>query len=75
MKKIADHVMQEMGKQFEVITAMDFRMQPGEVLDSAALGKTFLITKSGRPVAVLSKPPGETLSIKVDSKGRISYER
>lgn len=75
MKKIADHVMQEMGKQFEVITAMDFRKQPGEVLDSAALGKVFVITKAGRPVAVLSKLPGETLTIVVDRKGQISYER
>lgn len=75
MKKIHDHVFQQMSQQFEVITAMDFRKQPGEVLDSAALGKTFLITKSGRPVAVLSKPPGETLSIVVDSKGGITYER
>ena len=75
MKKIADHVMQEMGKQFEAITATDFRKQPGEVLDSVALGKTFLITKSGRPVAVLSKPPGETLCIIVDSKGRVGYEK
>lgn len=75
MKKIADHVLQQMSEQFEVITAMDFRKQPGEVLDSASLGKTFLITKAGRPVAVLSKPPGEQLSIVVDSKGRVSYER
>lgn len=75
MKKIADHVLQQMSQQFEVITAMDFRKQPGEVLDSVDLGKTFLITKAGRPVAVLSKPPGEQLSIVVDSKGKISYER
>lgn len=75
MKKIADHVLQQMSQQFEIITAMDLRKQPGEVLDSVALGKTFLITKSGRPVAVLSKPPGETLTIAVDSKGKVSYER
>ena len=75
MKKIVDHVLQQMSQQFETITAMDLRKQPGEVLDSVALGKTFLITKAGKPVAVLSKPPGETLAIVVDSKGKISFER
>jgi len=75
VKKIADHVLQHMSQQFEVITAMDFRKQPGEVLDSAALGKTFLITKSGRPIAVLSRPPGEVLTIVVDSNGRVNYAR
>ena len=75
MKKISDHVCQEMSKQFETITAMDLRRQPGEVLDSVALGKVFVITKSGRPVAVLSKPPGETLTIVVDRKGQIGFER
>ena len=75
MKKIADYCLQEMSKQFEVITAMDLRKQPGEVLDSVMLGKTFLITKAGRPVAVLSKPPGEVLAMEVDSKGQVSYSR
>jgi hypothetical protein len=75
MKKIADHVFQQMSQQFETITAMDLRKQPGEVLDSVALGKIFLITKSGRPVAILSKPPGETLTIVVDSTGKVHYKR
>lgn len=75
MKKIVDHVLQQMSQQFEVITAMDLRRQPGEVLDSVALGKTFVITKAGRPIAVLSKLPGETLAMKVNGKGEISYER
>ena len=37
--------------------------------------QTFLITKAGKPVAVLSKPPGEQLSIVVDGKGKVHYER
>jgi hypothetical protein len=75
MKRIADYVLLQMSHEFEVITATDFRKQPGEVFDSVALGKTFLITKVGRPVAVLSKPPGETLTIAVDPKGKVSYEK
>lgn len=75
MKKIADHVMQEMSKQFEYITMMDLRKQPGEVLDSVELGKAFVITKAGRPIAVLSKLPGETLTINIDSQGKVSYSR
>ena len=75
MKKIADHVMQEMSKQFEYITMMDLRTQPGEVIDSVELGKIFVITKAGRPVAVLSKLPGETLTMEIDSQGKLSYSR
>lgn len=75
MKKIAEHVMQEMSKQFEYITMMELRNSPGEVIDSVELGKTFVITKAGRPVAVISKLPGEQLTINVDSKGNISYSR
>jgi len=75
VKKIADHVMQEMSKQFEYITMMDLRTQPGEVIDSVELGKIFVITKAGRPVAVLSKLPGETLTMEIDSQGKLSYCR
>ena len=71
MKKIKDEV--SLASKFEVITAMELRQNPGEVLDSVALGKTFLITKQGKPVAVLSKPPGETLTINVDKNGKVSY--
>ena len=75
MKKISDHVAQEMRKQFESITMMDLRKQPGEVLDSVELGKAFLITKAGRPIAVLSPLPGETLTMVIDGQGKVSYER
>ena len=67
--------MQEMSKQFEYITMMDLRTQPGEVIDSVELGKIFVITKAGRPVAVLSKLPGETLTMEIDSQGKLSYCR
>ena len=60
--------------KFETITATDFRMNPGEVFDSVIMGKTFLVTKRGKAVAVISKPPGETLAITIDSKGNTTYE-
>lgn len=59
--------------QLETITAMDFRRQPGEILDSVALGKTFIVTKQGKPCALLTRLPGQTLTIVVDRQGNHSY--
>lgn len=59
--------------KLETITAMDFRRQPGEILDSVALGKTFVVTKQGKPCALLTQLPGQTLTIVVDRKGNQSY--
>ena len=59
--------------KLETITAMDFRRQPGEILDSVALGKTFVITKQGKPCALLTALPGQTLTIVVDRSGNKSY--
>lgn len=59
--------------KLDTITAMDFRKQPGEILDSVALGKTFIITKQGKPCALLTQLPGQTLTIVVDPKGQASY--
>ena len=59
--------------KLETITAMDFRKQPGEILDSVSLGKTFIVTKQGKPCALLTQLPGQTLTIVVDRKGNQSY--
>ena len=59
--------------QLETITAMDFRRQPGEILDSVAQGKTFVVTKQGKPCALLTRLPGQTLAIVVDRNGNQSY--
>lgn len=72
MKKINDEV--SLDGKFEQITVMDLRKQPGEVLSSVSLGKTFLVTRNGKAIAVISKPPGETLGITVGSKGEITYD-
>jgi prevent-host-death family protein len=62
-----------MKDKIETITAMDFRRQPGEILDSVALGKTFIVTKQGKPCAVLQPLPGERLTIVVRSDGSMDY--
>ena len=71
MKKIADEV-SLIGK-CNCITMMDLRKQPGEVFASVALGKVFVVTKAGKPVGVISKPPGETLLTEIGPKGEVSY--
>lgn len=57
----------------EYITAMDFRKSPGDVLMQARLGKVFVITHQGKPIAVLSKLPGEQLALRFDEKGNVTY--
>jgi len=60
--------------QFERITATQLRQSPGDILDAANSGMTFLITKAGKPWAVLSQLPGEQLCMVVESDGSIDYE-
>lgn len=57
------------GVAFEEITISELRQHPGDILSQTALGKIFLITKHWKPIAVLSKLPGATLTI-VDDHGR-----
>ena len=60
--------------ELEVMTLTDFRRGPGDVIAQVQMGKVFVLTKQGKPVAVISKPPGEQLSIVVDHQGRETYE-
>lgn len=55
MKTIKQEV--SLAGRTETITAMDFRKHPGEVLASVVLGKAFVITKQGKPIAYLCQPP------------------
>jgi prevent-host-death family protein len=71
MKRLSEQVSLE--KTLEEITISEFRERPGEVLHCVELGKTFVITKIGHPVAVLSKVPGETLSKKINRDGTEKY--
>lgn len=59
--------------KLETITAMDFRKSPGEILDSVMFGKTFVITKQGKPCALLTQLPGQRLAITVARDGKQSY--
>ncbi len=71
MKTVKDEV--SLSGKVEQITLMDLRKQPGEVFASVALGKTFVVTKMGKPIGIISKPPGETLSMTIESDGTITY--
>lgn len=42
------------------ISYYDARTRFSELLDQVAKGKTVLITRRGRPAALLSPPPGDT---------------
>jgi hypothetical protein len=54
MKRFTD--MKLLSGQEETITLMDFRKAPGDVITQVQMGKTFTLTKNGKPVAILSKP-------------------
>lgn len=55
MKKLTD--MGFLEGEVETITMVDLRRQPGEVFAQAELGKTFIITRAGKPVVQLKKIP------------------
>ena len=64
--------------QFEEITIMDLRKHVGEILTQVSLGKTFLITKTSKPIAFLSYlpkigKPNVNIVIEVNKNKRISY--
>lgn len=71
MKAVREQV--SLAGSFEEITVSDFRASPGEAFASVALGKTFLLTKNGKAVAVLSPPPGDTLAIEILPDGSWRY--
>jgi len=55
MKRLKDHI--TLSGERETITIMDFRRSPGEVLTAVTLGKVFIVTKLGKPVAMICSPP------------------
>jgi prevent-host-death family protein len=71
MKTIKEEV--SLKGKFETISVSQLRQKPGEVLTLVDLGKTFLVTRNSKPIAVISSPPGETLSMTVSSKGKVGY--
>ena len=59
--------------QLEEITMMNFRRNPGQIMVETELGKMFVVTKNGKPTAVLSRLPGELIKV-IGAKGEISYK-
>ncbi len=58
----------------QTITMMDLRKNPGEILTAVETGKTFIVTRAGKQIAILSKIPGMEMVMHVDSKGEITYK-
>ncbi len=71
MKSLAEQV--KLTDLLETITITEFRSRPGEVLVQVMLGKTYIVTGKGTPVAVISKPPGVQLSTEIDSQGKSTF--
>lgn len=73
MKTISERIHLK-GSKLEQISMTELRSKPGEVIDLVNLGATYLVTKQGKPIAVISKVPGEQLSIEVSSNGTVNYK-
>lgn len=71
MKTINEEI--DLSDKLEIITMMDLRKNPGEIIAQVALGKTFIITKAGKQMGVLQKLPGDSLTVTVNSKGKLGY--
>lgn len=69
--------MDELVGKYEEITMMELRHRIGQIMLQVEMGKLFLLTygKGRKPVAVLSRPPGESLVTRVEPDGSLSYER
>lgn len=59
--------------QLEYLALQDMRAAPGDIINQVQMGKVYVITKQGKPVAVLQALPGDRLSINLDGKGHTTY--
>jgi hypothetical protein len=71
MKNIKDEI--SLAGKLETISMMELRQQPGEVLKSVELGKTFVVERNGKAIAVLSQLPGQNLTLVIGRRGERSY--
>jgi antitoxin (DNA-binding transcriptional repressor) of toxin-antitoxin stability system len=72
MRHIQDEL--SLDGKIETITMMDLRKNPGEMIDSVMMGKVFIISKAGKPRAVISKLPGQQLAMAIDAQGKVSFQ-
>lgn len=72
MRTISEEV--SLAGKLDTITITELRKRPGEVIASVKLGKTFLLTSQGKVVAMMSKPPGITLTIVANADGSTGYK-
>ena len=61
MKKLNEEV--SLKGKIDLISMMDLRSSPGEVLNQVELGKTFIVTRRMKQVAIISKLVNEKKSI------------
>lgn len=70
-KRLTDS--QPLRGQLEYLALQDMRAAPGDIINQVQMGKVYVITKQGKPVAVLQALPGERLSIEIDGQGKATY--
>jgi hypothetical protein len=72
MKRLSQEI--SLKGKCEEISLTEFRASPGAVLSMVELGKTFILTRNGQQIAVLSQVPGETLTLAVAADGKIKHK-
>jgi len=53
MKRLSELL--DLTGQTETITAIELRRLPGEVMEQAAMGKTYIVTKNGKPIIQITR--------------------
>lgn len=49
--------------EVERVTVMQLRQGPGDILDQVALGKKYVVTRYGKPVAEIKRPEPSALEL------------
>lgn len=70
MQRLKDYV--SLDGKIETISMRDLRAGPGDIMSQVELGKTFVIERAKKPIALLCKLPG-ICTTNVDEKGKITY--
>ena len=65
--------MKDQTGEIRKITMMEFRSNPGKVIDAVETGKAFVICRNGKEMAVIQNPANSGLVAHVSSRGKITY--